>query len=431
MRQIATTILVVAILLTGCAPTDTPTPSDAATVSPRAPPPATPATPATPIVPTSTAPRPTPSHSTETPSVEALPPATGDWQPVPAQDAVARTQFQSVVWTGTRFVATGIALDGQGDFLDSRDGMTWHRQGPAANDAFPSGIAAGPLGVVAVGTIGMRPASWASRDGTAWTPARDAFPSSAARGDTVSVSDVVASGQGWLAVGREDPPCNFDCGLAPVRALAWTSVDGLHWTPVAKQRSLLRSGMNGVAAGGPGFVAAGTASGRAVLWTSIDGRVWSRVPDAPMFRPRRGASGAWITGVGVSTGHGVIVVVGWAFGVGPGGEPAVVAWWSRDARTWRRARVARAAGGQVFSVASTPNGFLATGPSGGTSCLGGIWSSSDGATWTCVASDPAFTGFGPYAAAGSPSIEIAVGLTSADDDAPDGLPGAAWWRTTP
>src|SRR4051794_12384906 len=428
MRQTAATIIVVATLLAGCTPTATPTASGGASVSSGIP---APAAPATAIVPTSTATRATPSPSIATPSVETVPRATLGWHPVPAQDAVATTQFQSVVWTGSRFVATGMSLDGHGDFLDSADGLTWHRQDPPEDDAFPTRIAAGPLGVVAVGTIGVRPASWTSRDGLAWIPARDAFPSSAAAGDTVTVSDVVATGQGWLAVGREDPACNLDCGLAPVRALAWTSGDGLHWNPVAKQRPLLRSGMNGVAAGGPGFVAAGTAGGRAVLWTSTDGEAWSRVPDAPMFRPRRGASDASMTGVGVASGGGVVVVMGSAFGVGPGGEPAVVAWWSHDARTWMPARVDRGAGAQVFSVASTPRGLLATRPSPQASCLGGIWSSSDGASWSCEASAPAFTGFGPYAAAASPSIEIAVGLTSADADAPGGLPGAAWWRTTP
>jgi hypothetical protein len=190
--------------------------------------------------------------------------------------------------------------------------------------------------------------------------------------------------------------------------------------------------MNAVAAGSPGFVAAGTGSGRAVLWTSTDGSTWSRVPDAPMFGARPGSGpGASISGVGVAGRPGLTVVMGWAYGVGPGGEPAVIAWWSPDGRTWTKAAVERGGGGQVFSVAATAARFLATGPSGEPSCRGGIWSSVDGATWTCEASAPAFEGFGPYAAAGSPTTEVAVGLTSADGDSPDGLPGAAWWRSTP
>ena len=125
------------------------------------------------------------------------------------------------------------------------------------------------------------------------------------------------------------------------------------------------------------------------------------------------------------------MVVGWAYGVGPGGEPEVVAWWSPDGRTWEAAPVELGPGGQVFSVATTLAGFLATGPSGDPSCLGGIWDSADGRAWSCVASDPALTGFGPYAAAGSPTTEVAVGLTSAGGDSPNGLPGAVWWRPAP
>jgi hypothetical protein len=351
---------------------------------------------------------------------------------VPPQDTVQRTQFQSVAWTGAGFVATGVALGGQGVFLDSPDGLTWRRQEAPTGAAYPTRIAAGPLGLVAVGTIGDRPASWWSRDGGDWAPARDAFPSSLAPGDTVTVSDVVATTDGWLAVGREDAACNFNCGLAPIRALAWTSSDGLHWNAVPKQGSLVGAGMNGVAQGGPGFVAAGTANGRAAVWTSTDGSAWSRVPDAPMFRPKRGTdTGASVTGVGVAARDGIIAVVGWAFGVGPGGQPAVVAWWSPDGRRWTKAPVDRGAAGQVFSVAATTGEFLATGPSGEPSCLGGVWASRDGARWTCDASDASLAGFGPYAAAGSPTIEIAVGLTSAGGDDPNGLPGAAWWRPAP
>lgn len=89
-----------------------------------------------------------------------------------------------------------------------------------------------------------------------------------------------------------------------------------------------------------------------------------------------------------------------------------------------------AVAGQVFSVARVPSGLLATGPSGGRSCLGGIWASGDGRTWRCVATDPAFDGFGPYAAAGSANVEVAVGLTSVGWDSTTGLglPGAIWWR---
>ena len=319
-------------------------------------------------------------------------------------------------------------------FLDSPDGLSWHRQEGAIATGYPHRIAAGPLGVVAVGTIGDRPASWSSADGLSWTASRDALPASDTGTDSVMVTDVIAAGDGWLAVGREDPACNVNCGVAPVRSLVWTSRDGLRWTGVPRQRSLEGAGMNGVAAGGPGFVAVGAAKGRAAVWTSPDGSAWTAVPDDAVFRPQPGSSQeAWVAAIGVGAGHGVIVAVGWAYGVGPGGEPAVLAWWSPDGRTWTSAVVDQGAGGQVFSMAATPGGFLATGPSGEPSCLGGIWATTNGRAWRCVASDSALSGFGPYAAAGSPTTEIAVGLTSAGsgESSPNGLPGAVWWRPVP
>jgi hypothetical protein len=84
-----------------------------------------------------------------------------------------------------------------------------------------------------------------------------------------------------------------------------------------------------------------------------------------------------------------------------------------------------------LDVASTPGGFVATGPSGGESCLGGFWASANGHAWRCVASARRFAGFGPYAAASSGEVDVAVGTTSVgwDEDAGDGAPGAVWYRT--
>ena len=428
MRQRAATIGVVAILLAGCSPRTTPPVSATASQAP-----ATSATTTTAsVAPSMTAPATRPPVSAP-PATQPASPAVARWLPVPPQDSVAGTQFQDVVWTGARFVATGVALGAEGVFLDSPDGRSWHRQeGTPLKTAFPDRIAAGPRGVVAVGTVGDAPASWWSSDGLGWTARRDAFPATATGTDTIKVTDVVSTGDGWLAVGREDPACNSNCGQAPVRSLVWTSTDGLHWAGVPTRRSLAGAGMNGVAAGGPGYVAAGAGGGRAVLWTSVDGSARSRVPDDPIFHPRAGGdAGAWTMGVDVAAGHDVVVVVGWAYGVGPGGEPEVLGWWSPDGRHWESAPVDRGPGGQVFSVAMTPGGFLATGPSGEPSCLGGIWASLDGQSWACVASDASFGGFGPYAAAGSPTTEVVVGLTSSGEGSPNGLPGAAWWRPSP
>jgi hypothetical protein len=369
--------------------------------------------------------------SSPTPTITPAPTPADAWQPVPDQSSVQAVQFQHVIWTGTRFVATGQALGAGGTFLDSSDGLTWHRQPTSSPGALPASLAAGPGGVVAVGTTDGIPASWFSRDGLTWSARADAFPVPSAGPATFAVTAAVATGAGWLAVGREDPYCNMNCGLTPVRAIPWTSSDGLHWTRVPDQTSLGNAAMTGVARLDSGFVAVGLAANRAVVWTSTDGSTWTRVPDAPLFHPRPGMDPSfWAQMTGVAVGHGVVVAVGMD-GAPGGGGGSVLAWWSADGRTWTQATGDRFLSGQVFGLTATPEGFLATGPSGDPSCLGGIWASSDGRAWQCVASAPAFAGFGPYAAAASTSVEVAVGLQALSDPPPAGLPGAVWRRTLP
>ena len=197
--------------------------------------------------------------------------------------------------------------------------------------------------------------------------------------------------------------------------------------------------MNSVARGDDGFVAVGVASGHAAIWTSPDGLAWRRVPDKPMFHQPKSSEGTYSQqATGVAIRDGVIVVVGSANaqdtcppGIAARFCPGVRAWWSADGRTWSKASVDKAVDGQAFSVTATPHGFLATGPSGGRSCLGGIWASTNGRAWRCVASNKRFTGFGPYAAAASDTVDVAVGLTDAgwDEESGDGMPGAVWYRT--
>jgi hypothetical protein len=292
-------------------------------------------------------------------------------------------------------------------------------------------LAAGPDGIVAVGDLDGRPASWFSTDGLTWTVQADAFPMPDLGTDTAGVGDVVATDAGWLAVGSENRLCNAGCGLDPVRALVWTSNDGLHWVRVADQASLGDAGMGSVIRGGPGFVAAGSTAGHAALWTSTQGLTWTRVDDDPMFHARPGTDPSFWAGVsGLAADDAVIVAVGMDGAPGGGGN-SVRAWWSTDGRRWAQATGERFLSGQVFDVTTTPEGFLTTGPSGEPSCLGGIWASSDGRSWQCVASDPTFAGFGPYAAAASTSVEVAVGLQALSDPPPAGLPGAVWRRPLP
>ncbi len=416
--------IAVAAILAGCASTN-PSPSPSANTA---------TAPASTVAPPSATTPPSPTlEPTSEPTPASPSPATtaNGWSAVPSQASVLNVQFGDVVWTGKRFVAVGTGHEGSGAFLDSPDGLTWNVQ-PNPTKGLPSALAVGPHGLVAIGTIGDRLASWASADGLSWTSRAGAFPVPTTGPDVIAVTSVIATDDGWLAVGRRDGICSLNCGLAPVGAIVWTSTDGLRWTREADQAAFGKAAMTSVTRLGSKFVAVGLALRRAVVWTSPNGSTWTRVPDAPMFHPRSSTPGSWIQMTGVTTGNGVVVAIGMdaASLCQDVCGRSVRAWWSSDGTTWTKATGDRFLEGQAFSVNATPSGFIATGPSGPDSCNGGIWTSVDGRAWSCVASDPGFDGFAPYAAAGSLSVEVVVGLGDGQNTA-DGEPGAIWWHPVP
>lgn len=352
------------------------------------------------------------------------------WVAVPEQDSVRAVQFADVVWTGARFVAIGGALAGGGAVLDSPDGLTWHRVAGAASTGSPLALAAGLGGLAAIGSdADGRAMSWHSADGTTWLDPRATFGKGAGT-DRVKVTDVIDDGPGWLAVGREDPYCNFNCDLDPVKALVWTSADGLTWTRIADQQTFSRGAMTSVAHTSTGFVAVGSAGLNAAAWTSPDGLVWKRSPDAPVFHAALSADGeaaSIMASVASGSSGAVLVAVGTEFPIAGDKARTARAWWSADGITWVEATGDRFEAGQLFQVAATSRGFLAGGPSAPPSCGGGVWSSADGRSWSCTSSASGYAGMTPYAAASSTTIEVVVGLDSSTH--PDqGFPGGIWWR---
>jgi hypothetical protein len=247
---------------------------------------------------------------------------------------------------------------------------------------------------------------------------------------------VTWTGTSWLAVGEEDTACDYNCDTASSdRAIVWSSMDGLTWTQAPAAASLERAAMNGVARGGPGFVAVGGAPDRpattqvaqhAVVWTSTDGRAWSRGPDASVYHAPAGTDQAFGDSMSSVASDGThLVAVGTVATQGDVGS--ALAWVSTDGRTWQRGTASDFLNGQLFNVAVVTGGFIGTGPSGTDSCLGGIWFSADATSWTCIATDASIGGFAAYAAAASPTTMVVVGLATTEVSIPAGI----WTRPLP
>jgi len=195
-------------------------------------------------------------------------------------------------------------------------------------------LASGPGGVVAVGRdADGRATSWHSADGLSWAGGTAAFGTPA--GDaTIEVTDVIDTDTGWLAVGREDPFCQTDCGLDPVRALAWTSSDGRAWTRIADQPAFLDGAMRSVTRAGTGFVAVGSVGPEGATWTSSDLATWTR-STAPVFAPVLSSAGdaaVWVASVAAASG--IVVAVGQEFPMSGSAPPTVRAWWSAAGASW-------------------------------------------------------------------------------------------------
>ena len=402
-----------ALLIAGCAsstasptatsagPTSTPTSAPTATATPT------------------TAPTPPP---TPTPAPTAAPsPIAGAWKAVPDSSTLKKIQFYTVAWTGSRFAAGGVATDGSAVFLDSPDGITWHLQATVWKNATIRKVASGPLGLVAVGDRLGRMVSWKSSDGLSWSLTPDTTSKHPGSGKTLKGWDVTPVGGGWMAVGEEDPICMTAC--APTRALVWTSPDGSTWTQAPAAPALASAAIQGVIQSGARYVAVGKAGLHGAVWTSTNGTVWTRIPDTTAFHAPAGTDPMMGEGMqGIAGRGGRLVAVGQVYTQGDIGS--ALGWSSADAKTWKSAKGDKFLFGQMFAVEAVPTGYLAVGPSGPDSCLGGIWSSVDGASWKCEASAAGFARFAPYDTASSPTREVVVGFGR-----PGGATtGAVWTR---
>jgi hypothetical protein len=373
---------------------------------------------------------------TVTPMPSASPTGPTGWQESPDQAAFHGTDLgtgmTSVIWTGSRFLATNILAEPL--LFDSVDGRTWHRQPPFETTAWTSGprlVAAGPEGVVAVGGGNGGPlAFWHSADGLTWSaaPEQPAFRSH--DGSFEAINAVTAADAGWVAVGGES---YNSTGPALLRAVVLVSTDGLHWTRQPDSPALEHASMNAIARTASGYVAVGAVIGTAAsggtelepaVWTSPDGATWSKATGPPGYaRPPAPERTAFeLRDVAVRGDR--MVSVGWVASDDTDQEPfptLAVSWWS-DGGAWTPVEVDLVDGGRWLTVDGAPGGFVALAEPG-TGCGGGIWGSQDGEAWTCEGNDPVFADAWVMGVAASGDIELLVGYRNI----PSGSSTATAW----
>lgn len=279
-------------------------------------------------------------------------------------------------------------------------------------------------------------AVWTSSDGTTWVRVPHDEAVFGGPGDQ-AMGGVAAGGQGAVAVGTDESGGDSD-------AAVWTSPDGITWTRVAHDEAVFGGdeyqGMWAVAAGGPGFVAAGTdasgGDGDAAVWTSPDGTTWTRVPhDEAVFG---GSGGQWM--FGVAAGDLGVIVVG-SDDMGGYGDAAV--WTSTDGLTWARVPNADGVFGgpgyeMMSGVAIGDFGLVAVGSAwfGPEWIRAAAWTSRDGETWTRAPDAPALVGndaksvsMRAVAVSGTGVVAVGIEFSQESDPAvwtsPDGL---SWTR---
>ena len=259
---------------------------------------------------------------------------------IPQSEDEGWTSLESITYVNGRYVAVGyiqlLAEDTWGPRGPTRvwtspDGITWTRVQEGPGDGLAT-MASGSRLIVVTGESDEEPGQastiWVSENGTDWTEAFRAAPSS-------KIHDVVEGGSGFLAVGET---CDGDanCGAA-----VWASDGGASWR---QEWSSPGDMMTEVMWVGERYFGFGRTPGHTALWTSRQGTDWDLVAEFPAS----GSRGIIPTAlVQVDGGFLLACATGWD------------SWWDSD--------------GQRF-----PNGD--PGPST-------LWTSADGIKWTQIPDD--------------------------------------------
>ena len=280
------------------------------------------------------------------------------WRRAGSLEAPEGSVLSAVAATAGGFVAVGGAGTSAAVWTSSDGGTSWARAkvgapaapGTARMDAvvpFAGGLVA--AGDAEVAPPAGRAVAWTSVDGADWMPALDiaSFGRATIAGLASNASIVVAVGSLTQADGTHT-------------AETWWSGDGRAWRAGAADPSFAGSQLLAVATGGPGFVAVGTADGglRASAWTSTDGVHWTASPDGAGFTDY----GQRIAMTGVARAGTGFVAAGWRDSAGNGSS---VVWVSPDGVAWRRVPdVPGFAGSQMAGVTADGTRPVAVGAIG-------------------------------------------------------------------
>lgn len=335
-----------------------------------------------------------------------------------------------VIEAGPGLVAVGTDLELRAAAVwTSDDGHDWARVrhdesifgGDGRQEAH--GVAAGPSGLVAVGTDDAAAAVWTSPDGQDWSRVThdDGIFGSRVFSDDAEVvgtgmGSIVTVESGFVAVG-------YDLAGAAV----WRSPDGLQWSRIPPDARTFGSDggqwMLDVTAAGPGLVAVGTygAQGTLVTWTSDDGESWTRAPSA---QDAFAGSGLYLHAVAAREDR--LVAVGEDYG-----RRAAAVWTSSDGLSWTRSTHDEAVFGghgtqAMGDVVYDGEEFTALGSDSGRRSAA-VWASPDGIEWTRVQPDSrALTGGGTEALANAVATFGSKLVAVGEQEEPDAA--AVWIR---
>lgn len=394
------------------------------------------------------------SSTTEGVTTTTGPGGSSGWARIPHDDAVFGVVDPSWMWAviyGATAAGPGVVAVGDRfpsvDYSDrpgvwtSPDGVAWavvpHDEAVFGGvmSGYVEAVAAGPLGLVAVGTEyrgdDYDAVVFTSPDGRAWTRVPD--PGGVFGGSGwQAMHAVTAGGPGWAAVGYDDSGEDRN-------AAVWTSPDGVTWTRVPHDESLF-GGVNdqeifGVVAAGRGLVAVGNDDEAPAAWVSADGVTWEKVPtDRFSSDPDYENVDKVMRAVAATPGLGLVAVgyLEWYSEATDTEDADAAVWVSEDGLSWVLVSEDAAMFGgpddqKMAAVTAGGPGFVAVGwdRSGG-DANAAVWDSPDGTNWTRVPDAAVFTGAGDqemYGVGVGASRVVAVGR--------DGVNAAVWVSPPP